>query len=194
MLYDSPEWVTSEAAQIERILARYPQKRSAVLPLLHLAQDQVGYIRDEDIAAIGEIIDETNAYVESVCSFYSMYKRKPKGKYHLVVCGNLSCGLCGSKELIKTLRQELGLDEFEVTADGLISYEVTPECLAACDQAPVLQCNVEYVVKCNGEKAKLLVDAIKRGEGPDQFIEFPLPQAVPAQTPAAETAVAKEGE
>lgn len=192
MLYTEPAWVTERAAEIERIIARYPVKRSATMPLLHLAQDARGYVADDDIVAVAELLDETPAFVESVCSFYSMYHRKPKGTYHLVVCGNLSCGLLGSQRLIKALEETLGIKVGETTPDGRVSLEVTSECLAACDQAPCLQCNVEYVTKCTPEKGAELARALLKGDGPDRFIEFPLP-AAPVAAPAKEGGEANGG-
>lgn len=193
MLFTEPAWVTEQAAAIEAIIARYPVPRSALMPLLHLAQDARGYIHDEDIEAVAELLGETPAFVESVCSFYSMYHRKPKGKYHLVVCGNLSCGMGGASGLVRALEETLGIKVGQTTADGLVSLEVTAECLAACDQAPCLQCNAEYVVRCDAARGTGLAKALLQGDGPDRFIEFALPgaAAAPAVAPVAEALAAE---
>lgn len=159
-----PDWVDKYAAAIAEIMAAYPVKRSALLPLLHLAQGERGHLVTADYVAIGELIGESAAYVESTASFYSMFHRHPVGKHHIVVCGNLGCALRGAEQLIKTLEQTLGITAGQVTPDGLISLEVTGECLAACDVAPVLQVGVEYFVRMTPERGVALVEALRKGD------------------------------
>lgn len=202
---EEPTWVESCKAEIEEILSRYPEDvKSGIMPLLHLAQRERGHVALADMQAIADIMDVTVAYVDSVCSFYAMYHRRPVGKYVLTVCGALMCHhLANGKNLVEQMEQVLGVKAGETTPDGLITLEVTPECLAACDLAPVAQCNVEYLVNLTPAKAEQVIKAIRAGEGPDAFIEkLPLmngetqsewkgfeavtPQAEPA--PAAEAA------
>jgi len=161
-----PDWVTSRAAEVQAIFARYPQKKSAVMPLLHLAQEVRGHIADEDIEAIAELLGMSPAWVESVCSFYSLFHRKPVGKYVITVCGNITCGLSGADELVRQLESKLGIKVGETTPDGLITLLVTGECIAACDGAPALQVNLEYCGNVTGERVDAIIDAIKRGEDP----------------------------
>ena len=161
-----PEWVTSRAGEIEEIFARYPRKKSAIMPLLHLAQEVRGYIADEDVAAIAELLSTTPSYVESVCSFYSLFHREPVGKYVITVCGNISCGLSGAEELTRYLERKLGIKAGETTPDGLITLLVTGECIAACDGAPALQVNLEYCGNVDQERADAIIEAIRKGEDP----------------------------
>ncbi len=95
----TPAWVEKRKQEIEEIIGRYPQKRSAMMPLLHLAQEERGWIADEDVEAIAEILGVSKSLVESVCSFYSLFYRRPMGKYVITVCGNIACGLSGAAEL-----------------------------------------------------------------------------------------------
>lgn len=132
----APAWVEKHKEKIEEIIARYPKKRSALMPLLHLAQEERGWIADEDIEAVAAILGETKSVVESVCSFYSLFYRRPMGKYVITVCGNITCGLSGAQELVDHLERRLGIKVGETTPDGLITLLVTGECIAACDGAP----------------------------------------------------------
>ncbi|HEX6972043.1 MAG TPA: NAD(P)H-dependent oxidoreductase subunit E [Limnochordia bacterium] len=159
-----PAWVEERAAEIEQIIARYPKKQSAVMPLLHLAQECRGYVAREDMAAIGEILGLTEASVESVCTFYSLFYREPVGKYVIHVCNNLTCGLCGSERLVKKLEELLGIRAGQTTPDGLVTLLVTGECIAACDGAPAMQVNLEYFLKVNDARAEEIVAALRRGE------------------------------
>lgn len=170
-LFEQPAWVTERQAEIEKIIAQYPDSKSALMPLLHLAQEVRGYVADEDIAAVAEILNLTHAYVESVCSFYSMYHRHPVGKYHLLVCNNCSCAIMGGETTREHLKKKLGIDNHQTTPDGLISLEITHECLANCDAGPVLTVNGEYVVRLTNEKIDALVDDLRAGKGPDAHIE-----------------------
>lgn len=166
-----PEWVERRADEIQRIIARYPHSRSAIMPLLHLAQAERGHIAREDMAAIGEILGLTEAYVESVCSFYSLFYRKPVGKYVIHVCNNLTCGMCGAERLVEQLERQLGIKAGETTPDGLVTLLVTGECIAACDGAPALQVNLEYCLKVTEKRAEEIVAALRRGEDPAQLAD-----------------------
>jgi len=161
-----PDWVTTRADEIEEIFARYPQAKSAIMPLLHLAQEVRGHVADEDIEAIADMLGTTPSYVESVCSFYSLYHRSPMGKYVITVCGNITCGLSGADDLTHYLESKLGIKAGETTPDGLITLLVTGECVAACDGAPAIQVNLEYCGNVNHERADAIIDAIRKGEDP----------------------------
>lgn len=173
---EPPTWPETCKAEVEAILAKYPegQERSAILPLLHLSmREREGhYVAVSDMQAIAEICGVSTAYVDSVCSFYAMYHRHPIGKYLITVCGSMCCHLLGGgKQLVEHIEQTLGIKNKETTADGLITLEVTPECLAACDLAPVIHVNVEYAVKMTPSKFDALVEALRSGKGPEAFIE-----------------------
>jgi len=159
-----PSWVTERAEEIKEIKARYPHEKSAMMPLLHLAQDERGWVADEDIEAVAEILDTTPSRVESVCSFYSLFYRTPKGKYVITVCGNIQCGLSGADSLARYFEKQLGIKVGETTDDGLISLLVTGECIAACDGAPAVQVNLEYCGHVTPERADEIIAAIRSGE------------------------------
>lgn len=167
----APEWVMTHRARIEEILSSYPRKRSALMPLFHLAQEVRGYVSDDDLEAIAELVGVTKAYAESVISFYSLYERKPVGKYVIHVCNNIACGLEGSADLIAHLEKRLGIKAGETTPDGLITLHVTGECIAACDAAPALQVNLEYCNRVDPGRADEIIDAIRRGESPEQIAD-----------------------
>ena len=143
-----------EAAR--ELLARYPQKKSAVLPLLHLAQDQDGYVTPEAIEEVADLLDLTPALVLGTCSFYTMFKREPVGKLLVSVCTNVSCLVNGGPDLLTHLQRRYAGDP-DVTVEEV-------ECIAACDLAPVLQVNYEFHGPLTGETAVELVEAYKRGE------------------------------
>lgn len=165
----SAGWVTKRAADIEKILARYPQKKSAIMPLFYLAQDERGYVADADLEAIAQILGVTKAYAESVCSFYSLYHREPVGKYVITVCNNITCGLMGAEGLVAHLENRLGIQRGETTDDGLITLLVTGECVAACDAAPALQVNLEFCNRVDPERADAIIEAIRSGAAPAQI-------------------------
>ena len=137
------------------IIARYPHPKSAVLPLLHLAQDQEGWISAEAIEQIAELLDLTPALVLGTCSFYTMFKREPVGKLLVSVCTNVSCLVNGGPDLLEHLARRYS-DDDDVTVEEV-------ECIAACDLAPVLQVNYEFHGPIRGAAAEDLVEEYKRG-------------------------------
>ena len=126
--------------QADEIIARYPSPRSALMPLLYLAQYAEGWVTQEAMAEIGQMLGITTAEVEAVASFYTMYRLQPAGDYLVNVCTNLSCALRGGKELYETAKAELGPGCEGVTEDGKITLH-EEECLGACEGAPVVQVN-----------------------------------------------------
>ena len=142
------------AAQIEKILAKYPDKRSAVMALLYISQEEYGYITDEGIREVAQIIHEDPTAVKSVAGFYTMYSKRPKGKYWLQVCTDLPCALRGADEFYHDLKDYLGIEEEGGTSeDGLFTVEHVM-CLAACDKAPMLQCNFHFFENLDMDKMK----------------------------------------
>ena len=146
------------------IIARYPKARSALLPLLHLVQSDEGYVSPEGIAMCAELLDLTKAEVSAVSTFYSMYKRKPVGDYHVGVCTNTLCAVMGGDAIYAALQDHTGITtQNGVTDDGKVSLEHV-ECNAACDYAPVVMVNWEFFDNQTPESARSLVDALRAGE------------------------------
>ena len=143
--------------QIDWHLAKYPDKRSAVMPLLYIAQEEYGWINDEGIGEVAAILDLDPTQVKSIAGFYTMYSERPKGRYWLQVCTDLSCALVGADEFHRDLKAYLKIDEGGTTADGLFTAEHVM-CLAACDKAPMLQCNFHYMENLDMEKMKQWVE------------------------------------
>ena len=128
------------AQEIDTILAKYPpdQKRSAVMPLLYLAQREEGYVSKQDMLEIAELLEITSTEVGSIVGFYTLYYEKPGGKYRLQVCTDLPCALRGADQYLENLCENLGIQVGETTPDGLVTLERVM-CLAACDRAPMFQ-------------------------------------------------------
>lgn len=131
------------ADRIAAIFSKYPDKRSAVMPLLYLAQEEYGHLTDESFSEISALIGVDPTQVRSIAGFYTMFREEPKGKYWLQVCTDLPCALRGADQFYEALCQELGVEDGGTTADGLFTVERVM-CLAACDKAPMLQCNFHY--------------------------------------------------
>ena len=153
---------TSET-RIEKILAKYPEDRklSAILPLLTLAQAQEGYITPEAMTEIGKRLDVSPAYVESVCTFYTMYYTKPVGKYVVKFCINISCHLNGCDNLLEYTEKKLGIKEGETTPDKKFTL-LKEECLAACCEAPVMQVNNKYHVNMTPDKVDQVLESCRQ--------------------------------
>ncbi|HUP72875.1 MAG TPA: NAD(P)H-dependent oxidoreductase subunit E [Acidimicrobiales bacterium] len=130
----------------DEILSRYPVKKSALIPLLHLAQEQAGYVSEEAMQHVAELVEVTPAEVLGTCSFYEMFKREPIGKFLVNICTNISCQLLGAEELLHHAERTLQIKPGGTTADGLFTLEDV-ECLAACTEAPCLQVNYRYLNK-----------------------------------------------
>lgn len=149
--------------ELEQIVARYPQPRSALLPMLHLVQSAEGYVTPEGLALCAEVLGLTTAEVSAVVTFYTMYQRRPAGEYHIGVCINPLCGILGGDAIWAALSEYLGIGHDEVTADGKFSLERI-ECQAACTHAPVMTANWEYLDSMTVESAKDVVDRLRAGE------------------------------
>ena len=141
------EFTSENQERFQEILKRYPTKRAAMLPALHMAQAQHGFIPPEAEEYIAGLLEVPLVDVREVLSFYSLFSQEPKGKHHLKVCGSLSCWLRGSGEVREYLLEKLGVDEGEMTEDGRFSWETVPDCLGACELAPMLQVD-DYFEGC----------------------------------------------
>jgi NADH-quinone oxidoreductase subunit E len=145
------------------LMGRYPKPRSALLPMLHLVQSVEGYVTPEGIGMCAELLGLTKAEVGAVATFYTMYKRRPVGDYHVGVCTNTLCAVMGGDAIYAELRKHLGIEEQNgVTEDGKVSLEHV-ECNAACDYAPVVMVNWEFFDNQTPESAKQLVDDLRGG-------------------------------
>jgi len=146
------------ADRIAKIFAKYPDKRSGVMALLYLAQEEYGWVTPEALEEVAALCDIDPTQVQSIAGFYTMYSEKPKGKYWLQVCTDLPCALRGADEFYRQLCEYLGLsEEGGTTEDGLFTVEPVM-CLAACDKAPMLQCNFHYHENLDMEKMKALIE------------------------------------
>jgi NADH-quinone oxidoreductase subunit E len=146
----------------EELVALYPRRRSAMLPLLHLAQEQDGYLSDEGIAEVADLTDTTTADVRGTASFYDMFHLEPVGKYVVGVCTNIACLLAGGEELLEHASSSLGCAVGATSEDGLFTLEET-ECLADCDLAPCVQVNHRYVHTTTPETFDHLVADLREG-------------------------------
>ena len=145
-------WEEDRIAKAKEIIEMYPQKRSALGPLLYLALDKDGYISNESIVEISSLIGITEVQVQSVASFYSMYKQEPTGKYLLSVCKSISCEISNSSDVITKVKEFTNLSNNETDEEGLFTYE-SVECIGACGGAPAIQINYETVEGLTPEKA-----------------------------------------
>jgi NADH-quinone oxidoreductase subunit E len=158
-----PRFTTDNVAIAEEIIARYPRPKSALIPLLHLAQEQDGHLTESAMAHIAELIGIQPAEVLGTASFYEMFKREPVGDYVVNVCTNISCMLVGGEELLHHLEHRLGIKSGSTTADGKFTLEDV-ECIAACTEAPCLQVNYRYFHKVTHDEVDELLDDLRAGK------------------------------
>ena len=149
-------------AELREIAARYPEARSGLLPMLHLVQSVEGRVTTRGIEACAEILGLTAAEVSGVATFYTMYKRRPVGDYHVGVCTNTLCAVMGGDAIFERLQEHLGVGNDETTEDGRVTLEHV-ECNAACDYAPVIMVNWEFMDNMDPASATRLVDDLRAG-------------------------------
>lgn len=142
------------------IISRYPSPRSALIPLCHLAQEQDGWLSEDAMAHIAELVGVSSAEVLGTASFYEMFKREPVGRYQINVCTQIACMLSGADELLEHASAKLGIHPGQVTADGLFSIEGV-ECIAACTEAPCLQINYRYFHRVSPGELDRIVDDLR---------------------------------
>lgn len=161
---DQETSITEETrAELREIAARYPQARSALLPMLHLVQSVEGRVTPAGIEACAEILQISTAQVSGVATFYTMYKRKPVGEHHVGVCTTALCAVMGGDTVFQRLQDHLEVGNDETTADGKVTLEHL-ECNAACDFAPVMMVNWEFFDNMTPQKATEVVDQLRAGE------------------------------
>jgi NADH-quinone oxidoreductase subunit E len=159
----SREAVERLSAEATQIMARYPQGRSALLPMLHLMQSEEGYVSPDGIALCADLLHLTTAEVSAVATFYTQYKRHPNGEYTVGVCTNTLCAVMGGDAIFDSLEEHLGVGHDETTEDGKVTLERI-ECNAACDYAPVMMVNWEFFDNQTPSSAREVVDQIQAGQ------------------------------
>ena len=168
---------------MDAIIKRYPRSRSAIMPLLHYVQSIAGYVTNEGIELVAKLLTLETAEVSAVATFYTQYKRKPVGEYHVGVCTNTLCAVMGGDAIFAALKDHLGVENDGVTADGKVSLEHI-ECNAACDYAPVVMANWEFYDNQDVSSAKELVDSMRKGtpkpptRGPNSLVTWKEASAV----------------
>ena len=148
-------------ARFQHLVSIYPQKRSALIPMLLLAQKEQGYVSSQAMEYIADYLGLSASDVESTLTFYTLLRRKPAGKYHFLICTNLSCMLQGSDEIEACVKRKLGVELGQVTADGLFSA-IEFECLGSCTTAPVVQVNGEFHENLDVPKVEALLDDLRK--------------------------------
>lgn len=152
----------ANVALAREIIARYPKKKSALIPLVHLSQEQNGYVTEEAMRHIAELVDVTPAEVYGTASFYEMFRFEPTGKYLINICGTMSCALLGAGELMHHAEEVLGVKAGSTTPDGLITLQHA-ECQAACTEAPTLQVNYRHRFRVTAAEFDQLVADLRSG-------------------------------
>jgi len=147
----------------KEIIARYPRQKSALIPLLHLAQEQTGYISREAMVHLGELVGVTSAEVYGTATFYEMFRFEPIGKYLVNICGTMSCALMGAHELMHHAEKRLGVKAGGTTQDGMFTL-AHAECQAACTEAPCLQVNYRYRLRVSTADLDNLIDDLEAGK------------------------------
>ena len=177
------DYSPQDLATMDSIIKRYPRSRSAIMPLLHFVQSKVGFVNGEGIELIAKLLTLETAEVSAVATFYTQYKRKPVGEYHVGVCTNTLCAVMGGDAIFAGLKEHLGVENDGVTTDGKVSLEHI-ECNAACDYAPVVMANWEFYDNQTVESAKDLVDSMRSGNptpptrGPNSLVTWKEASAV----------------
>ena len=168
---------------IQELFRRYPSKKSAILPLMHIAQHEYGYMSEEAMQEVADILGINPTHVKSIAGFYTLFYEEPVGKYVLEICNDLACALRGADEFVETASHILGVPEEGTTPDGLFTLK-TVMCLGACDRAPMLQCNLRFHEHLNAEKFEALLNKLREdaasGKSEPEVVERIVSFAQPA--------------
>jgi len=148
-------------ARLAEMLTHYPTKRSALVPTLLYAQDELGFLTDEVIAELAQRLDLTELEVRNVISYYSMLTTKPRGRYNVQICTNIACMLRGGQEILEHCERKLGVGHKGTTADGIFSLEEV-ECIGACSWAPAAQVNYDFHENLTTEKIETVLEEYKK--------------------------------
>ena len=154
------EFSAQQIAEVTRLQALYPDRRGALLPVLHMAQDTFGFISLEVEEYVAGLFELSPAHVHEVVTFYTMYFQAPKGRHVVSVCHNLSCHLAGARGIIDHVTQRLGIEPGETTDDGRVTF-VTVECLCACEAAPMMQVDERYEMNLTPEKVDRILEGLR---------------------------------
>lgn len=146
--------------QFDEVVSRYPEKKSAILPVLYMAQKEFGHLSQEAIEYVAKLMAIPAAHLYGIVTFYTMFNMKPVGRHHLQVCRTLPCALLGSERIINYLKKKLGINLGETTPDGKFTLSEV-ECLASCDTAPVMQINDDYCENLSEEKIDKVFENLK---------------------------------
>jgi NADH-quinone oxidoreductase subunit E len=155
-----PTFSADQLAEVRRLQSRYPDRRGALLPVLHLAQETFGHISLEVEAYVAELFDLSPAQVHEVVTFYTLFFREPPGRHVVAVCHNLSCHLAGAPRIIDHLKARLGVDVGETTDDGRVTLQAV-ECLCACEHAPMMQVDDRYEFDLTPEKVDRVLQELQ---------------------------------
>ena len=148
-----------QLAEVRRLQSLYPDKRGALLPVLHMAQETFGYISLEAEEYVAGLFDLSPAHVHEVVTFYTLYFREPKGRHVVALCHNLSCHLAGAPEILAHVKRRLGIEAGETTADGRVTLQAV-ECLCACEAAPMMQVDDRYELNLTAEKVDRILEGL----------------------------------
>ena len=151
----SPE----QLAEVRRLQSLYPDKRGALLPVLHMAQDTFGYVSLGAEEYVAGLFGLSPAHVHEVVTFYTLYFREPKGRHVVAVCHNLSCHLAGAPEILAHVKRRLGIEAGETTGDGRVTLQAV-ECLCACEAAPMMQVDDRYELNLTPEKVDRILEGL----------------------------------
>src|SRR5271154_6666452 len=168
------EFSVQSRARVDKALAQYPNKQAALLPVLHIAQDEFGHLPDDVLELVAQTLDLAPAHVFGVITFYTMFHREKHGRNDLMVCTNVSCMLRGAYDVLHYLEKKLGIKAGETTPDGAFSI-VEEECLAACANAPMMICGDNYFVDLTPEKIDVVIDELRKRFREDQKTEKSAP-------------------
>jgi NADH-quinone oxidoreductase subunit E len=153
-------FTAEQIAEVRRLQSLYPDKRGALLPVLHMAQDTFGYVSLDVEEYVARLFDLSPAHVHEVVTFYTMYFQAPKGRHVVSVCHNLSCHLAGAPAILEHVKRRLGIAPGETTDDGRVTF-VTVECLCACEGAPMMQVDDRYEMNLTAEKVDRLLEGLR---------------------------------
>lgn len=156
----SPEFREKTRKKIKEVVARYPRKEAALLPVLHITQKEFGYISAKEEKLVAQVLGIEPIRVRELVTFYTMLNQEPLGKYHIQVCSNLSCSLLGADKLIDYLKEKLGVEPGETTKDKKFTLSLV-ECLGACEQAPCIMINFDYYGDLDKKKIDEILDGLK---------------------------------
>lgn len=155
----SPKFSAKAKKKLEEIIARYPQREAALIPVLHVAQREFGFISADTEKQIADLLEVKPIKVREVVTFYTMLNQEPLGKYHIQICSNLTCSLLGSESLIEHLKNKLKIEVGETTPDKKFTL-TTVECLGACEEAPCMMVNFDYHGQLDEKKIDEILDGL----------------------------------